>query len=138
MTEQTYRPSRRIVFQGLGALGIAVALAGCGSGDSGDDEASTPDAGSELASTSEVPGRRRGDPRRAEGRHHPADRGRVQGVHRGLHPPGLHRGRGPGDHQLQLPPEQVLHRGRLGAGRPGCALLEEVAINVDGDKIVAA
>jgi Rieske Fe-S protein len=55
MTEQIYRPSRRIVFQGLGALGTAVALAGCGSGDSGDDEASTPDAGSELATTSEVP-----------------------------------------------------------------------------------
>ena len=32
MTDQTYRPSRRIVFQGLGALGTAVALAGCGSG----------------------------------------------------------------------------------------------------------
>ena len=55
MTEQTYRPSRRIVFQGLGALGTAVALAGCGSDDGGDDEASTPDAGSELATTSEVP-----------------------------------------------------------------------------------
>ena len=55
MTEQTYRPSRRIVFQGLGALGTAVALAGCGSDDGGDDESSTPDAGSELATTSEVP-----------------------------------------------------------------------------------
>jgi Rieske Fe-S protein len=55
MTEQPYRPSRRIVFQGLGALGTAVALAGCGSDDGGDDTAKTPDAGSELATTAEVP-----------------------------------------------------------------------------------
>lgn len=32
MTEET-RPSRRIVFQGLGALGVAAVLAGCGGGD---------------------------------------------------------------------------------------------------------
>ncbi len=55
MTEQTYRPSRRIVFQGLGALGTAVALAACGSDGGGDDEAPAPEAGSELAATSEVP-----------------------------------------------------------------------------------
>ncbi|HWM72603.1 MAG TPA: Rieske (2Fe-2S) protein [Nocardioides sp.] len=56
MTDPTYRPSRRIVFQGLGALGTAVALAGCGSGDDGgDDEAAVPDAGSELATTADVP-----------------------------------------------------------------------------------
>jgi Rieske Fe-S protein len=57
MSEQTYRPSRRIVFQGLGALGTAVALAGCGSDDGGDaeDQPSTPDAGSELAATADVP-----------------------------------------------------------------------------------
>ena len=56
MTDQTFGPSRRIMFQGLGALGTAVALAGCGSGDGGDDEeAAAPDAGSELATTSEVP-----------------------------------------------------------------------------------
>jgi Rieske Fe-S protein len=54
LTEQTYRPSRRIVFQGLGALGTAVALAGCGSGSGGDD-APKPKSGSELATTSEVP-----------------------------------------------------------------------------------
>jgi Rieske Fe-S protein len=57
MTDQTFGPSRRIMFQGLGALGTAVALAGCGSDDDGggDDQAATPDAGAELATTAEVP-----------------------------------------------------------------------------------
>jgi len=67
------RPSRRIVFQGLGALGVAVALAGCGGGDdatgssgptSGGSQTGTggsTDGGSSgsraqaLAQTSEVP-----------------------------------------------------------------------------------
>jgi Rieske Fe-S protein len=50
---QTFRPTRRIVFHGLGALGVAAALAGC----AGDDESGggEPDAGTELATTSEVP-----------------------------------------------------------------------------------
>jgi Rieske Fe-S protein len=56
LTEQTFGISRRIVFQGMGALGTAVALAGCGSDDgSATDEPATPDAGTELAATSEVP-----------------------------------------------------------------------------------
>ena len=46
------RATRRIVFQGLGALGVAVALAGCGGG-SGSAEA--PTSGSMLATTGEVP-----------------------------------------------------------------------------------
>lgn len=48
---------RRIVFQGMGALGVAAALAGCSSSSSsGDEEASgLPDAGTELATTDEVP-----------------------------------------------------------------------------------
>ncbi|MFC7503837.1 Rieske (2Fe-2S) protein [Nocardioides sp. CPCC 206347] len=51
---QEVRASRRIIFSGLGALGVAAALAGCaGSGD----DASGPEvaSGAELASTSEVP-----------------------------------------------------------------------------------
>lgn len=52
----SFQPSRRIVFQGLGALGVAAVLAGCGGGD---DEsgggADAPESGAELASTSEVP-----------------------------------------------------------------------------------
>lgn len=48
--------NRRIVFSGLGALGVAVALAGCGgSDDDGGSATPTVDAGSELATTSEVP-----------------------------------------------------------------------------------
>ena len=49
------RASRRIVFSGLGALGVAAALAGC----AGSEESSTSEpavaAGAELATTSEVP-----------------------------------------------------------------------------------
>lgn len=43
--------SRRIVFQGLGALGVAAALAGCG-GSSG---TAAPTSGDVLATTTEVP-----------------------------------------------------------------------------------
>lgn len=47
--------SRRIVFSGLGALGVATALAGCaGSGGDG-DSGPTVKAGDELAVTSDVP-----------------------------------------------------------------------------------
>jgi nitrite reductase/ring-hydroxylating ferredoxin subunit len=52
----SFQPTRRIVFHGLGAIGVAVALAGCGGGS--DDDAAdteTPDAGAVLATTSEVP-----------------------------------------------------------------------------------
>ncbi len=44
--------SRRIVFQGLGALGVATALAGCSTGGGGTTALS---AGEKLATTSEVP-----------------------------------------------------------------------------------
>jgi nitrite reductase/ring-hydroxylating ferredoxin subunit len=47
------RSSRRIVFQGLGALGVAAVLAGCGGDDGGGGAA--PESGSVLATTSEVP-----------------------------------------------------------------------------------
>lgn len=51
------RADRRVVFQGLGALGVAVVLAGCGGGDDGDGGAggAAPEVGAVLASTSEVP-----------------------------------------------------------------------------------
>ncbi|WP_193611525.1 Rieske (2Fe-2S) protein [Nocardioides lijunqiniae] len=54
-----YRPTRRIVFHGLGALGVAAALAGCGGGSSDDEGGggggAEAEAGTELATTSEVP-----------------------------------------------------------------------------------
>lgn len=46
--------SRRFVFSGLGALGVAVALAGCAGSDGGDGGTKV-EAGAELATTSEVP-----------------------------------------------------------------------------------
>lgn len=47
------RASRRIVFHGLGALGVAAALAGCaGGGGSADKKVA---AGTELTSTDQVP-----------------------------------------------------------------------------------
>ncbi|GEP32546.1 iron-sulfur protein [Nocardioides szechwanensis] len=53
----SFQPTRRIVFHGLGAIGVAVALAGCGGGSDDDNAADneTPDAGTALATTSEVP-----------------------------------------------------------------------------------
>lgn len=49
------RPTRRILFQGLGALGIAAVLAGCGGGDSGGGGAAKPTTGDALAKTADVP-----------------------------------------------------------------------------------
>lgn len=54
------RTGRRILFQGLGAVGVAAALAGCGGSDSesggGDGaESASVDAGAALATTDEVP-----------------------------------------------------------------------------------
>jgi nitrite reductase/ring-hydroxylating ferredoxin subunit len=50
----TFRPTRRIVFHGLGAIGVAAALAGC-AGGSDDEGGGGAEAGAELATTSEVP-----------------------------------------------------------------------------------
>ena len=48
------RASRRIVFQGLGALGVAAALAGCGGGS--ESTSTVPvEPGAPLVTTSEVP-----------------------------------------------------------------------------------
>lgn len=57
MTDRTpFQPSRRIVFHGLGALGVAAVLAGCGgSDDSGSGSSGAPAAGAALATTAEVP-----------------------------------------------------------------------------------
>ena len=47
------RASRRIVFHGLGALGVAAALAGCAGGDDGSDEKLA--SGTELTTADQVP-----------------------------------------------------------------------------------
>lgn len=56
---QEIRANRRVVFHGLGALGVAAALAGCAGGDSsGDgsgDGATAAAAGTELTTTDQVP-----------------------------------------------------------------------------------
>lgn len=58
MTAADFRPTRRIVFHGLGALGVAAVLAGCG-GDGGSSGGGSggaaPEAGAVLATASEVP-----------------------------------------------------------------------------------
>lgn len=46
------RANRRIVFHGLGALGVAVALAGCAGGDDGTQEVAS---GTALTTTDKVP-----------------------------------------------------------------------------------
>jgi Rieske Fe-S protein len=47
-----FRPTRRIVFHGLGAIGVAVALAGCAGDDS---ESEPPASGTQLATVDEIP-----------------------------------------------------------------------------------
>jgi len=46
---------RRIVFQGMGALGAALALAGCAGGGDASADAEAPESGTELTTVSEVP-----------------------------------------------------------------------------------
>ncbi|MEP6814163.1 MAG: Rieske (2Fe-2S) protein [Marmoricola sp.] len=65
--QDQFRPSRRIVFNGLAALGVAAALAGCGTDNTGGTTSAPASSGSsrgptsgsktvtELAKTSEVP-----------------------------------------------------------------------------------
>jgi Rieske Fe-S protein len=48
------RANRRIVFSGLGAIGVAAALAGCAGSEGGSTKTKVT-AGTELAATSEVP-----------------------------------------------------------------------------------
>ena len=140
MTQRSsFQPSRRIVFQGLGALGVAAVLAGCGGGDSAGGGADTPDAGTELAATSDVPvggGLVLADEQivitqPAEGEfkafsavctHQGTTLDEVQDD--GIHCP---------NHGSLFSPED----GSVVQG-PATKALPEVAIKVDGDKILAA
>ncbi|MFC5729825.1 MULTISPECIES: Rieske (2Fe-2S) protein [Nocardioides] len=49
------RASRRIVFSGLGAIGVAATLAGCAGSDGSSSQQSAVESGAELATTDEVP-----------------------------------------------------------------------------------
>lgn len=51
-----FRPTRRIVFQGLGALGVAAVLAGCGGSDEDSGGGGTEaESGAELADVADIP-----------------------------------------------------------------------------------
>ena len=137
MSDPTYRPSRRIVFQGLGALGTAVALAGCGSDDGG-DEAPTPDAGSELATTADVPV--------GGGVILPEERIVItqptEGEFKAFSALCTHQGCVVAEVQETI--NCTCHNSKYSIedgsvqGGPAPSPLEEVAISVEGDKIVAA
>ncbi|MFN8170038.1 MAG: excinuclease ABC subunit UvrA [Candidatus Nanopelagicales bacterium] len=65
------------------------------------------------------PRRRRRDPPGQEDRDHPAHRGHVQGVQRGLHPPGVRRVvRRRRQDRLRVPRERLLRGRRLGPAGP--------------------
>jgi Rieske Fe-S protein len=137
MSDPTYRPSRRIVFQGLGALGTAIALAGCGSDDGG-DEAPTPDAGSELATTADVPV--------GGGVILPEERIVItqptEGEFKAFSAMCTHQGCVVAEVQETI--NCTCHNSKYSIedgsvqGGPAPSPLEEVAISVEGDKIVAA
>lgn len=132
------RPTRRILFQGLGALGVAVALAGCGGGgDSG--AAAEPDAGTVLASTSEVPV---GGGLILSGDNLVITQP-TEGEFKAFTASCTHQGTGldaVGDEGIECP----LHGSRFsiedGSATTGPATepLTEVAITVEGDQILAA
>ena len=131
--------SRRIVFQGLGALGVAVALAGCGGdgGGGGSDEA--PEAGATLATVAEVP---------VGGGIILADEGIVitqptEGEFKGFTSVCTHQGNtvtSVADGVIECSFHGSSFSAETGEveGGPAPSPLAEVAIRVDGDQIVAA
>ena len=89
--------SRRNALAGAATVGIGLPLLAACSGGS-DDSANDPSAsgGSGATASGDRAGAHRRHPggrwhglQRREGRGHPADQGRLQGLHRDLHPPGL-------------------------------------------------
>lgn len=136
--------SRRIIFNGLGALGVAVALAGCGGGEGGSGGSpggapDTPDTGAALATTAEVP---------VGGGLVLSDQGIVitqptEGEFVGFTSVCTHEGNtvtSVEDGQIRC----SFHGSSFSAasgeveGGPAPAPLAEVAIRVEGDQIVAA
>ena len=130
--------SRRIVFHGLGAIGVAVALAGCGGGDD-DSGSAAPEAGAALATVDEVP---------VGGGIILADEGIVitqptEGEFKGFTSVCTHQG----NTVTSVENGQILcsfHGSSYSAetgvveGGPATSPLGEIAIKVDGDQLVAA
>lgn len=138
----SFQPSRRIVFQGLGALGVAAVLAGCsgddggGSGNRGSD---APEAGTELASTADVPvggGLVLTDEQIVITQPTAGDFRAFSAVctHQGTLVDGVQ------DDAIHCPNHGSLFSPEDGSVQQGPATqpLPEVAIKVDGDKILAA
>ncbi len=140
MTAPDFRPTRRIVFHGLGALGVAAALAGCGGGDDeGGGSADTPDSGTELAATADVP---------VGGGLVLTDEQIVltqptEGEFKAFTAVCTHQGtivNEVGDEGIRCPNHGSLFSVEDGSATQGPATkaLAEVSIEVDGDKILAA
>ena len=131
--------SRRIVFQGLGALGVAVALAACGGDDGGSGSNKAPTPGAALATTDEVP---------VGGGIILSDEGIVitqptAGEFKGFTSVCTHQG----NTVTSVENGQILcsfHGSSFSAadgaveGGPAPSALGEIAIKVDGDQILAA
>ena len=130
--------SRRIVFQGLGALGVAVALAGCG-GDDGGGSDKAPEAGAALATVDEVP---------VGGGIILGDEGIVitqptEGEFKGFTSVCTHQGNtvtSVADGVIECSFHGSSFSAETGAveGGPATSALAAVAIKVDGDQILAA
>jgi Rieske Fe-S protein len=138
MTDPSFRPTRRIVFHGLGAIGVAVALAGCaGSDDGGGSEA--PDSGTTLAAVDEVPvggGVILGDEKIVITQP-------TEGEFKAFTAVCTHAGNtvtSVGDGVIECSFHGSSFSAETGdvAGGPATSPLAEVAIRVDGDKILTA
>lgn len=131
--------SRRIVFQGLGALGVAVALAGCGGDDGGGGSDPAPEAGAALATVDEVP---------VGGGIILGDEGIVitqptEGEFRGFTSVCTHQGNtvtSVADGVIECSFHGSAFSAETGEveGGPAPSALAEVAITVEGDRILAA
>ena len=134
----TSAPSSAALLRPPRALAAASSPAAAAAGTANaDSKASSGASGTLLGRDGRRPGRRREGLHRREGRGHPADQGRLQGIQRGLHPrrvpvqPG--RGR---HHRLPVPRFQVRDHDRRGRRGPAPSPLPAAPINVSDGKIL--
>lgn len=135
-----FKPSRRIVFQGMGALGVACVLAACGGGDDsgGSGGGAAPEAGAGLVAAADVP---------VGGGVVLPDAGMVvtqptEGVFKGFSSRCTHTGTAVNaveDGEILCP----AHGSRFSVvdgsvvNPPASSPLEEIAVELDGDQVVA-